>query len=105
MAKHEKEKKKLCKAIESKRCGMLTSGLVLHHDNIGPDTAACTQALLEHFSCKLLEHPPYSPDITSSSYHLFTYWKNWLVSQHFSNNEQLMEGVKNVVDLLDSRRL
>jgi hypothetical protein len=31
--------------------------------------------------------------ITPSDYHLFTYLKNWLESQHFTNTE-LMEGVK-----------
>jgi hypothetical protein len=38
-------------------------------------------------------HPPYSPDLTPSDYHLFTYLKNWVGSQRFKNNE-LMEGVK-----------
>jgi histone-lysine N-methyltransferase SETMAR len=42
----------------------------------------------------LFDHPPYSPDLTPSDYHLFTYLKNWLGSQRFSNNEELMEGVK-----------
>jgi hypothetical protein len=40
------------------------------------------------------DHPPYSPDIAPSDCHLFTYLKNWLGSQRFNNNEQLMEGVK-----------
>jgi histone-lysine N-methyltransferase SETMAR len=42
----------------------------------------------------LSEHPPYSPDLAPSDYHLFTYLKNWLRSQLFSSNEALMEGVK-----------
>jgi hypothetical protein len=33
-------------------------------------------------------------DLLPSDCHLFTYLKNWLGSQHFSNNEELMEGVK-----------
>jgi hypothetical protein len=36
----------------------------------------------------------YSPDLAPSDYHLFTYLKNWLGSQLFNNNEELMEGVK-----------
>jgi hypothetical protein len=35
---------------------MLTSGVVLLHDNVYPYTAACIWALLEHFSWKLSEH-------------------------------------------------
>jgi hypothetical protein len=56
--------------------------------------AARTQALLEHFSRELFDHPSYSPDLTPNDYHLFTYLKNWLRSQRFSDNEELMEGVK-----------
>jgi hypothetical protein len=33
-------KKKLCGAIQNKRCGMLTSGVVLIHDNVRLHTAA-----------------------------------------------------------------
>jgi hypothetical protein len=52
--------------------------------------------LLEHFNSRLFDHPSYNPYYTLSDYHLFThtYLKNWLHSQHFNNNEELMEGVK-----------
>jgi hypothetical protein len=73
---------------------MLTSGVMLLHDNLQPDTAAHTQALLQHFKWVLLHHASYSPDLTPSNYHLFTYLKKWLGSQSFNNNEKLMEGVK-----------
>jgi hypothetical protein len=54
-----------------------------------------TQLLaLEHFNWELFDHLPYSPDLTPGDYQLFTYMKNWLGSQHFNNNEELMEGVK-----------
>jgi histone-lysine N-methyltransferase SETMAR len=74
---------------------MLTSGVVLLHDNARPHTAARTRALLEHFNWEFFDHPPYSSDLAPSDYNLFTrtYLKNWLRSQRFDNNE-LMEGVK-----------
>jgi hypothetical protein len=53
-----------------------------------------TQAVLEHFNWELFDYPPYSPDVAPSDYHLFTYLKNRLRSQRFSNSEELMEGVK-----------
>jgi hypothetical protein len=82
---HCKTLKKLCRAIQNKRHG------VLLHDNACLYTDACTRALLEHFSWELFDH-------------LFTHLKNWLRSQCFRNNEKLMEGVKTwlssqVVDL------
>jgi hypothetical protein len=73
---------------------MLTSSVVLLHDNVHPHRAACTQALLEHFDWELFYYPPYSPELATSNYHLITHLKNWLGSQYFNNNEKLMEGVK-----------
>jgi hypothetical protein len=44
---------------------MLTFGVVLLHDNapLHTGTAACAQALLEHFNWELFDHHPYSPDL------------------------------------------
>jgi hypothetical protein len=50
--------KKLHRAIQNKRRGMLTHGVVLLHDNVHPHTAARTRALLEHFIWELCDHPP-----------------------------------------------
>jgi hypothetical protein len=69
---------------------MLTSAVVLFHDNARPHTAARTRALLEHFNWELFDHPLSSPDLAPSDYHL----KKWLRSQRFSNRDDLMEGVK-----------
>jgi hypothetical protein len=63
----------------------LTPGIVLLYDNACPHTAARTRAPLEHFNSELFDHHHYSRDLTLSDYHLFTYLKGWLWSQHFSN--------------------
>jgi histone-lysine N-methyltransferase SETMAR len=57
---------------------MLISGVVFLYDNEHPNTAARTLALMEHCNWELSDHPPYSPDLAQSDYHLFTYLKNWL---------------------------
>jgi hypothetical protein len=73
-------KKKNCvrPAIQNKLRGMLTSAIRLLHNNVHPHTAAHARPLLEHFNWELSNHPPYSPDLALSDYHLFTYLKNWL---------------------------
>jgi hypothetical protein len=71
---------------------MLRSNVVPLHDNVRLCRAAHTPGLLEHFNWELIDHSPYSPDLTH--YLLFTYIKNWLGSQYFNNNEEVMEGVK-----------
>jgi histone-lysine N-methyltransferase SETMAR len=55
---------------------MLTSGVLLVHDNARLHTAARSRALLEHFNWELSDHPSYSRDLAPSDYHLFTYAKN-----------------------------
>jgi transposase len=81
--------KKLRSAIQDKRHGIMTSDVVLHHDNARPHTAARLWALLERFNWELFDHPPYSPDLAPSDYHQFTYLKNWLRSQRFWNDEMM----------------
>jgi len=88
--------KKLCRATENKRRRMLTSGVVLLHDNACPHTAARTRALLQKFHWDLFNHPPYSPDLALSDFHLFSRMKVCLGTQHLrvKTNEELMDGVK-----------
>jgi hypothetical protein len=53
--------KKNCRAIRNKRRGMLTSGVVLLHDNARPHTAARSRALLEHFNWEFFWLPSLQP--------------------------------------------
>jgi hypothetical protein len=84
---------------------MLTSGVMLIHDNAHPHTAARTQTLL-NVNWMLSDHPLYSSHFAPNDYHLFTYLNNWLRLQHFNNNG-LMKDVKTwltsqVADLFDT---
>jgi histone-lysine N-methyltransferase SETMAR len=45
--------------------------VVLLQDNARPHTAALTQLKLEQLSCRTLEHPPYSPDLSPCDIHFF----------------------------------
>ncbi|GFX78025.1 mariner Mos1 transposase [Trichonephila clavipes] len=62
---------KLRRAIQNKRRGMLTKGVRFHHDNARPHTANRTTALVERFGWEMVSHPPYSPDLAPSDFHLF----------------------------------
>jgi histone-lysine N-methyltransferase SETMAR len=86
-------KKKMCSVIQNKTLRMLTSSVVPLHVSAHPHTAAHTQAMLKYFNWELFGHPPYSPHLAPSDYHLFTYLKNWMGSQSFNNNE-LTKGIK-----------
>ena len=46
--------------IQKKRRGMLSSGIVLLHDNARPHTAAATKGRLKRFLWEVFDHPPSS---------------------------------------------
>jgi histone-lysine N-methyltransferase SETMAR len=58
-------------AIRRKRPGLLSRGVLLLHDNARPHTARLSQERIAAFGWQLLEHPPYSPDLAPSDFHLF----------------------------------
>lgn len=58
--------RKLRRAIQNKRLGMLTNGVLLIHDNARPHIAARTRELLDQFGWDVFDHPPYSPDLAPS---------------------------------------
>lgn len=86
--------RKLRRAIQNKRRGMLTAGVVLLHDNARPHTARRTAAVLTEFGWELFDHPPYSPDLAPSDFHVFLHLKKFLSSgERFGNDEELKTSV------------
>ena len=57
---------------------MLTAGVCLIHDNARPHFAHANIKLLEPFGWYVSTHPPYSPDLAPSDYHLLTEMKEEL---------------------------
>ena len=81
-------------AIRSKRGGQLSKGNVLLHDNACPHTAAHTVETLQKLKFEVLAHPPYSPDLAPSDYHLFGPLKEALRGRRFTSNQELKEAVQ-----------
>ncbi|UYV67634.1 hypothetical protein LAZ67_5001412 [Cordylochernes scorpioides] len=85
--------KQLRRAIQNKKRGMLTKGVRFHHDNARPHTAHQTTALIEEFGWELVSHPPYSPDVAPSDFHLFPELKKNLGGTQFQDDDELEEAV------------
>ncbi|GBO28385.1 Histone-lysine N-methyltransferase SETMAR [Araneus ventricosus] len=81
--------------IQNKRRGMLSSGIVLHHDNARPHTTVATKILLQRFGWEVFDHPPYNPDLAPSDFHLFAHMKRWLGGQIFTTENELQISVQN----------
>lgn len=86
--------RKLRRAIQNKRRGLLTKGVCLLHDNARPHTANVPKQLLSSYGWDVLSHPPYFPDLVPSDYHLFTSLKMHMGGKRFSSDEEVMEEVK-----------
>ncbi|GBL99141.1 hypothetical protein AVEN_64134-1 [Araneus ventricosus] len=56
-----------------------------------PLEAAVAQQFLEQFKRNVSDHPVYSPDLTTSDFHLFPDFKNWLGA---SSNQLLHSNAK-----------
>lgn len=70
---------RLKQAIAVKRPELVNrKGVVFHHDNAKPHAAIATQEKLRSFGWEVLMHPPYSPDLAPSDYHLFRSLQNSL---------------------------
>jgi len=86
--------KKLRRAVQNERRGMLIATILLLHDNARPHPAAQTQDLITSFKWEQMYHPPYSPDLTPSDYHLFLHLKMFLGGKRFDDDDDLKEAVQ-----------
>lgn len=68
--------------------------VIFQHDNARPHVAKTVKETLEALNWDVLLHPPYSPDIAPSDYHLFRSMTHGLADQHFTSYEE----AKNWID-------
>jgi histone-lysine N-methyltransferase SETMAR len=62
--------------------------VILQHDNARPHIAKNVKTYLETLKWEVLSHPPYSPDIAPSDYHLFRSMAHGLADQHFKSYDE-----------------
>ena len=64
---------RLSRALKEKRAHYYSrhDKIILLHDNARPNVAAPVKTYLETLKWEVPSHPPYSPDIVPSKYHLF----------------------------------
>jgi len=87
---------KLSRALKEKRAHYYSrhDKIILLHDNARPHIAVPVKTYLETLKWEVLPHPPYSPDIAPSDYHLFRSMTHGLSEQHFTSYED----IKNCID-------
>lgn len=82
-------------AIRKKRRGILNvDNVIILHDNARPHVAMKTVDKLRKFHWEMLEHPPYSPDLAPSDFHLFGPLKKFLAGQRFTCDDEVKATVR-----------
>ncbi|CAH1987924.1 unnamed protein product [Acanthoscelides obtectus] len=71
--------------------------IILHQDNANSHTAQKTRQYLSEENMELLDHPPYSPDLSPSDFFTFPKIKNRLRGQRFQSPEEAVDAFKNAV--------
>jgi len=80
---------KLKDILKEKRPGKFTKGVLILHDYVPAHRALATQKKLSYLCFQCLDHPPYSPDLSPSDYHLFSGLKK-LKFRNFSSDAKVI---------------
>ncbi|CAH1999182.1 unnamed protein product [Acanthoscelides obtectus] len=71
--------------------------IILHQDNASSHTAQITRQYLMKENVELLDHPPYSPDLSPNDSFNFPKIKNRLRGKRFQSSEEAVDAFKNAV--------
>ncbi|CAH2003731.1 unnamed protein product, partial [Acanthoscelides obtectus] len=71
--------------------------IILHQDNASSHTAQKTRQYLTEENVELLDHPPYSPDLSPNDFFNFPKIENRLPGQRFQSTEEADDAFKNAV--------
>ena len=80
------------------RCGKANKGVLFLHDNASAHRALATQKKLAYLGFQCLDHPPYSPDLAPSDYHMFPGLKKQLKCRHFSSDSEVIAAAETWLD-------
>ena len=84
--------------MKEKLHGKLTKVVFFLHDNVAVHRTLATQKKMAYLGFQCLDHPPYSPDLAPSDYHLFPGLKEQLKGHHFSSEVEVIAAAETWLD-------
>lgn len=73
------------KLIEKQPALVNRHGVILLHDNARPHVSVQTVNFTNELGYEILPHPPYSPDLSPTDYHLFKHFELLLREKNYNN--------------------
>ncbi|GBP36101.1 Mariner Mos1 transposase [Eumeta japonica] len=96
---------RLSRAVKEKRPQYYSrqGKIIFLHDNGRPHVAVLVEKYLKTLNWEVLPHPPYSPDIALSDYHLFRSMPHALLEKRFTSNEDIKNWVHSCIASKDKK--
>jgi len=84
--------------LKEKHRGKFNKAVMFFHDNAPAQRALATQKKLAYLGFQCLDHPPYSPHLAPSAYHLLPGLKKQLKVRHFSSDAEVIAAAETWLD-------
>jgi len=84
--------------LKEKRLGKFTKAFLFLHDNAPVHRALTSQKKLAYLGFQVPDHPPCSPDLALSDYHLFPGLKKQMIGRHFSSDAEVVAAAETWLD-------
>ena len=90
----------ICHKKLQEKCPSLVNrkGVILLHDNARPHIGKVTQKKLSDLDIEVLPHPPYSPDLSPTDYHIFKHLNNYLRDEKFADQRAVENAFANFIN-------
>ena len=80
---------KLLPEIKKQRRDLISTGVILHHDNAPAHTSHLVSSTVHNLKYELLRHSPCYPDVAPSDYFVFPVLKDYLKGRHYNDRSSL----------------
>ena len=84
--------------LKEKCRGKFSKGVLFLYDKAPAHRALAMQKKLAYLGFQCLDHPPYSPDLAPSNYHLFPGLKKQMKGHHFSSDAEIIAAAETWLD-------